>query len=627
MFPRTLRALVPVCLLLAVSLGTAPDPAPRAVANDNRAAAGRLRGGELELDLEVRLARWHPEADDGPGVDVYAFAERGHEPRIPGPVIRVPEGTRLRVRLHNPTADTLFVFGLHARPAADAPPLRLAPGELRTVSFPAGEVGTYYYWGTTTPQRGMTRRGMDSQLNGAFVVDPAGAAPASDRIFLLSIWASPPRSGVERRVVMTINGRSFPHTERLELLQDDTVQWRVINATRRSHPMHLHGFYYHVESRGDALRETRYTGEERPFIVTENMPAAGTMRMRFSPHEPGFWAFHCHIAFHSGGHLGLDPHEQFGHAAHGAHSMAGLVTAFYVRPKPGFVRAPEPEPRPLRLLVRESADTTLHGQRMAFQLHEGGPEPPAEAVRPPSSNLVLRRGERVAITVVNRLREPTQVHWHGIELESYPDGIPGISGMPGRITPPIAPGDSFTAVFTPPRAGTFIYHAHMNDGYQINLGLYGALLVLEPDSVFDPARDHVVLVGGGGRVAPHLVPGAVNGEIYHPPMRVRVGEAHRFRLIGIHPEDDLQFSITRNGLPALWRALAKDGADLPASQRTVRPAYLRTGPGETADFGFAPDAPGEYLLEVKTVGPGWYIPLRIQVDLPSRLSRAQDQHE
>lgn len=67
-----------------------------------------------------------------------------------------------------------------------------------------------------------------------------------------------------------------------------------------------------------------------------------------------------------------------------------------------------------------------------------------------------------------------------------------------------------------------------------------------------------------------------------------------------------------------WRAVAKDGADLPAVQRVTRPAYLLTGPGETADFEFTPAAPGELRLEVKTqisgAGvPGWIIPVRVRV--------------
>ena len=45
---------------------------------------------------------------------------------------------------------------------------------------------------------------------------------------------------------------------------------------------------------------------------------------------------------------------------------------------------------------------------------------------------------------------------------------------------PIAPGDSFTAEFTPPRPGTFIYHSHAHELVQIQGGLYGALIVVEP---------------------------------------------------------------------------------------------------------------------------------------------------
>jgi FtsP/CotA-like multicopper oxidase with cupredoxin domain len=37
---------------------------------------------------------------------------------------------------------------------------------------------------------------------------------------------------------------------------------------------------------------------------------------------------------------------------------------------------------------------------------------------------------RAGITVCNRLREPTTVHWHGIELESLVDGVSGEERAP-----------------------------------------------------------------------------------------------------------------------------------------------------------------------------------------------------
>jgi len=60
--------------------------------------------------------------------------------------------------------------------------------------------------------------------------------------------------------------------------------------------------------------------------------------------------------------------------------------------------------------------------------------------------------------------------------------------------------------------------------------------------------------------------------------------------------------------------VARDGADLPPVQRSPRPAWLLTGPGQTADFEFTPSQPGELRLEAKTQMPGWIIPtvLRVQ---------------
>ena len=72
----------------------------------------------------------------------------------------------------------------------------------------------------------------------------------------------------------------------------------------------------------------------------------------------------------------------------------------------------------------------------------------------PGPTLLLERGRPVEITIVNQLSEPTAVHWHGMELESYYDGVAGWGIRGHELTPTIAPGQSFCARFTPPRAGT-----------------------------------------------------------------------------------------------------------------------------------------------------------------------------
>src|SRR5712671_3541010 len=95
----------------------APGPAlARIATNDNRHTAGTLRDGKLELKLDIVKAQWFPEADSGLSVTIQAFAEDGRAPEVPGPVIRVPEGTEIHITLHNSLpASEGVVHGLHTR--------------------------------------------------------------------------------------------------------------------------------------------------------------------------------------------------------------------------------------------------------------------------------------------------------------------------------------------------------------------------------------------------------------------------------------------------------------------------------------------------------------------------------
>ena len=46
----------------------------------------------------------------------------------------------------------------------------------------------------------------------------------------------------------------------------------------------------------------------------------------------------------------------------------------------------------------------------------------------PGPILVVTRGQPVAVEILNHLNEPTAIHWHGIELESYDDGVADFGG-------------------------------------------------------------------------------------------------------------------------------------------------------------------------------------------------------
>ncbi len=215
----------------------------------------------------------------------------------------------------------------------------------------------------------------------------------------------------------------------------------------------------------------------------------------------------------------------------------------------------------------------------------------------PGPPIILTRGQPVAIRVRNTLAEPLAVHWHGIELQSYFDGVPGVSGSAGHIMPPIAPGSSFVARFTPPRAGTFIYHSHIDDVRQLSSGLYGPLIVLEPGQSFDPETDRIMLLSSGGPAYDASL--LLNGSAHPEPIELRAGTKYRFRFINIMaPNPPLAVSLLSGDAPVSWRAIAKDGADLPSGQATTRPAQQVIAVGETYDFEFQPKSPGELRLDI-----------------------------
>jgi FtsP/CotA-like multicopper oxidase with cupredoxin domain len=205
----------------------------------------------------------------------------------------------------------------------------------------------------------------------------------------------------------------------------------------------------------------------------------------------------------------------------------------------------------------------------------------------------------VEIRVLNHLDEATSVHWHGIELESYFDGVSGWSGVEGSLSPAVAPGDSFMVRFTPPRAGTFIYHSHFSEDRQLAAGMYGALLVLPPGTRFDPATDHSWVVGHVDPAA-RIQPG-VNGS-RRPQLDLEAGRTHRIRIININPNLPFILELVGDSVPERWRAVAKDGADLPPRHASFGPARVRLGVGETADFEYTTPASSR-TLRLRLVDP------------------------
>jgi len=294
----------------------------------------------------------------------------------------------------------------------------------------------------------------------------------------------------------------------------------------------------------------------------------------------------------AGSHAGA-PHDSAG--------MAGLVLGVLVTGPDRTPAAPAAPSRALQMVIDH--DTRL-GATASYKVglsSAGVTAPRLNLGAVPGPVMVLTRGEPVSVEVVNRMREPTAIHWHGIELESYDDGVPGFGGTAGSVTPPVAPGGTFTARFTPMRAGTFIYHTHWHDPAQLAGGIYGPLIVLEPGETYQPSRDHIILVSLDGAYEAALTnePFAVNGARQPPPLELEPGVVSRLRFINITADAvALTVQLISRFDPVQWTLAGKDGAATPPAQRTARQARQLITVGETYDFEVTP-GPGPLWLELR----------------------------
>lgn len=594
-------ALSPFCLSV--------DLLPPIVTNRNHQPAGELRNGILTLRLKIAQGEWHPEADDGFALPVYAFGEVGHELQNPGPLIRVSEGTEIRTDVHNALAVPITLHGLGDPSGNGDAVVRIAPGATEHLIFNASTPGLYFYWGASQAETLQLRHGIDSELTGALVVDPAGAKAIDDEIFVIEMLSERPGLG-SRQTLATINGKSWPNTERFQYDIGKTVRWRWINATNESHALHLHGFYFRVDAFNRGGRVEKYDGESRPTVVTQRIAPGETFDMTWSPERSGQWLFHCHMFQHMTPAVvpnvpGLsirgtmaDQHGQT--SMHSESGMGQLVLGITV-----------PETQKTQSVSGWHADRKLQleiGERIgapryALKLRDDKqpstvPSPPG-LIGPP---IVLVRGQPVEIEVVNKLKAPTAIHWHGIELESYYDGVPGWSGSISQVTPSIAPGTSFVARMTPPRAGTFIYHTHWHDQLQLTNGLYGPLIVLPPGEKFDPTSDVVFVLSIGEFGELHEM-ALINGTPQSKTLQLQAGKKYRFRFINISTNNVAMQVALRNASSLVeWLNIAKDGADLPASAIRPTKAQQTITVGETYDVEFSSARAQELQLELLLPG-------------------------
>jgi multicopper oxidase len=231
----------------------------------------------------------------------------------------------------------------------------------------------------------------------------------------------------------------------------------------------------------------------------------------------------------------------------------------------------------------------------------------------PGNEIRIRKGERMRATVTNKLPTDTSIHWHGLAIVNDMDGVPPLTQSP------IPAAGSFTYDFVVPDAGTYWYHSHV--GTQADRGLYGPLIIEDPDEKTDYDEELVLVLDdwidgtgtnpdqvlenlrrtgmkpmapGGPGVSPTTPLGGDGGDVTYPHFLIngrvpadpdardyRAGQRIRLRVINAGSDTAFRVAVP----DALLNVIATDGYPvMPAQARSVI-----LGMGERFDATFTVD--------------------------------------
>jgi FtsP/CotA-like multicopper oxidase with cupredoxin domain len=223
--------------------------------------------------------------------------------QVPGPMIRMREGDRIRIHLKNELDESTAIHfhGVETPndqdgvPFVTQPPVK--PGESFTYEFTVPNAGSHMYHSHHN-----AAKQVPLGLLGAFIVDPKRPAKVE-------------RADVDYTMIIndgyhgfTLNGKSFPATEPVKAKLGQRVRIRYMNEGMMIHPMHLHGMHMTVIAKDGWLQPQPWKCD------TLNVAPGERWDVIVECNNPGIWAFHCHILSH----------------AESEHGMFGMVTVLIV---------------------------------------------------------------------------------------------------------------------------------------------------------------------------------------------------------------------------------------------------------------------------------------------------------
>ena len=132
----------------------------------------------------------------------------------------------------------------------------------------------------------------------------------------------------------------------------------------------------------------------------------------------------------------------------------------------------------------------------------------------PGPTIRAKQGDTIKVQLNNKLLQKTTIHWHGVQVKNFMDGVPNITQKA------ILPNEKYTYKFKVENSGIYWYHPHKNSAHQVEMGLYGALIVDEKEDIIKSDKD-IILMLDDVRIGEDF---QISQEIYgHDLMHGRVG--------------------------------------------------------------------------------------------------------
>lgn len=230
-------------------------------------------------------------------------------------VLRARPGDRVRLRLINAGADTVFqvALGSHNLRITHSDGFPVEPVSTTVLRIGMGERydavvtlsdGVFPLVAAPLGKSGLAR---------ALVRTGAGAAPAptyrprelaGEALTVANLHAGAgsalPRrdpdteqdlmlGGSMRDYVWTINGRTYDKTRPLTIREGQSTRLRIRNMSMMTHPVHIHGHTFQLGRAGGF-------GPRKDTVL---IPAMGAVDADLLADNPGRWMIHCHNAYHA----------------------------------------------------------------------------------------------------------------------------------------------------------------------------------------------------------------------------------------------------------------------------------------------------------------------------------------